>query len=49
MVCDPFEEEHEIQAGSMLFQRICLFEWLLNPSPPKKLPKSPSVQQEFVW
>jgi IS4 transposase len=34
---------------TMLFQRICLFEWMINPSPPPKLPKTPSVQQEFVW
>ena len=34
---------------TMLFQRICLFEWLLNPSPPSKLPALISVQQEFVW
>jgi putative transposase len=34
---------------TMLFQRICLFEWLLNPSPPPRLPAPPSVQMEFVW
>jgi putative transposase len=34
---------------TMLFQRICLFEWIINPSPPPKLPKTPSAQQEFVW
>jgi putative transposase len=34
---------------TMLFQRISLFEWLLDPSPPPKLLTTPSVQQEFVW
>jgi putative transposase len=34
---------------TMLFQRINLFEWLLNPSPPPKVLTTPSVQQEFVW
>jgi hypothetical protein len=34
---------------TMLFQRINIFEWLLNPSPPPKLPTTPSIQQEFVW
>jgi putative transposase len=34
---------------TMLFQRINLFEWLVNPSPPPKLPATPLVQQEFVW
>jgi hypothetical protein len=34
---------------TMLFQRMCLFEWLLNRLPSPKLPKTPLVQQEFVW
>jgi putative transposase len=34
---------------TMLFQRLCLFEWMLNPSPPPKLPENLSAQQEFVW
>jgi putative transposase len=34
---------------TMLFQRINLFEWLENPSPPLKVLTTPSVQQEFVW
>jgi putative transposase len=34
---------------TMLFQRINHFEWLVNPSPPPKLPATPLVQQEFVW
>jgi IS4 transposase len=34
---------------TMLFQWINLFEWLLDPSPPKKPQITPSVQQEFLW
>jgi hypothetical protein len=34
---------------TMLFQRIDLFEWLVNPSPPPKALTLPSVQQEFIW
>jgi hypothetical protein len=34
---------------TMLFQRINLFEWLIDPSPPRKLLATPSVQQEFIW
>jgi hypothetical protein len=34
---------------TMLFQRIKLFEWLVNPSPPPKVLTTPSIQQEFVW
>jgi putative transposase len=34
---------------TMLFQRINLFEWLIDPSPPRNLLATPSVQQEFIW
>jgi hypothetical protein len=34
---------------TMLFQRIKLFEWLVNPSPPPTVLTRPSAQQEFVW
>jgi putative transposase len=34
---------------TMLFQRISLFEWLLNPSPPPRPPEVLSVQQVFIW